>query len=115
MLSKKIKSSERVTLIENDEVIKTEKGSAKVFFSNVPQNVNIQQYNVDDRICENINDPLLKLLLHIKNIQVLLQLRNFVIINLIFHLKMCQIEKNLKELNNLNTIKQHKTLISQPR
>ena len=60
MLSKKIKSSERVTLIENDEVIKTEKGTVKVFFSNVPQNLNIQQYNVDDHICEKINDPLLK-------------------------------------------------------
>ena len=60
MLSTKIKSSETVTLIENDEDIKTEKGTAKVFFSNVPQNVNIQQYNVDDHICENINDPLLK-------------------------------------------------------
>ena len=60
MLSTKIKSSETVTLIENDEDIKTEKGTAKVFFSNVPQNVNIQQYNVDDHVCENINDPLLK-------------------------------------------------------
>ena len=60
MLSTKIKSSETVTLIENDEDIKTEKGSAKVFFSNVPQNGNIQQYNVDDHVCENINDPLLK-------------------------------------------------------
>ena len=30
MLSKKIKSNERITLIENDEIIKTEKGTAKV-------------------------------------------------------------------------------------
>ena len=30
MLSKKIKSNERVTLTENDEIIKTEKGTAKV-------------------------------------------------------------------------------------
>ena len=38
MLSKKIKSNERITLIENDEIIKTEKETAKVlnvFFSNV--------------------------------------------------------------------------------
>ena len=31
MLSKKIKSNKRITLIENDEIIKTEKGTAKVF------------------------------------------------------------------------------------
>ena len=31
-----------------------------VFFSNIVQNLDIQQYNVDDPICENINNPLLK-------------------------------------------------------
>ena len=30
------------------------------FFSNIVQNLVIQQYNVDDPICENLNDPLLK-------------------------------------------------------
>ena len=63
MSSKKIKSNERITLTENDEIIKTEKGTAKVlnaFFSNIVQNLDIQQYNVDDPICENINDLLLK-------------------------------------------------------
>ena len=44
MLSKKIKSNERITLIENDEIIKTEKGTAKVinaFFLNIVQNLDI--------------------------------------------------------------------------
>ena len=53
MLSKKIKSNERITLIENDEIIKTEKGTIKVlstFFLNIVQNLDIQQYNVDDPI-----------------------------------------------------------------
>ena len=31
MLSKKIKSNKRITLIENDEIIKTEKGTCKRF------------------------------------------------------------------------------------
>ena len=42
MLSKKINSNERITLIENDEIIKTEKGTAKVlnaFVSNIVQNL----------------------------------------------------------------------------
>ena len=58
MLSKKIKSKERITLIENDEIVKTEKGTAKflnAFFSNIIRNLDIQ-YNVDDPICEDINE-----------------------------------------------------------
>ena len=45
MLSKEIKSNERITLIENGEVIKIEKGTAKAlnaFFSNIVQNLDIQ-------------------------------------------------------------------------
>ena len=63
MLSKKIKSSERISLIENDEIIKTEKGTAKIlnaFFSNIVQNLDIQQYNLNDPLCENVNETLLK-------------------------------------------------------
>ena len=44
MLSKKIKSNERITLNENDEIINTEKGTAKVlnaFFLNIVQNLDI--------------------------------------------------------------------------
>ena len=44
MLSKKTKSNKRITLIKNDEIIKTEKGTAKVlnaFFSNIVQNLDI--------------------------------------------------------------------------
>ena len=70
MLSKKIKSNQRITLIENDDIIKTKKGTAKVlntFFSNIVQNLDIQQYNVDDPICENINDLLLKVTVKYRN------------------------------------------------
>ena len=63
MLSKSIKSNEKITLIESYEIIKTEKGTAKVlniFFSSIVQNLHIQQYNVDHPISENLNNPLLK-------------------------------------------------------
>ena len=70
-LSKKIKSNERITLIENDGIIKIEKGTAKVlndFFSNIVQNLDIQQCNLDDPpICKNINDPLLKAIVRYQN------------------------------------------------
>ena len=44
--------------MENDEIVKTEKGTAKVLnalFSNIVWNLDIQQYNVDDPIYENIS------------------------------------------------------------
>ena len=71
VLLKKIKSNERIILVENDEIIKTEKGTTKVlnaFFSNFVQNLDVQQYNVDDPICENINDPLLKAIVRYRNL-----------------------------------------------
>ena len=80
MLSKKIKSNERITLIENDKIIKTEKGTAEVlnaFFSNIVQNLDIQQYNVDDPICENINDPLLKAIVRYRNHPSLVAIKKF--------------------------------------
>ena len=43
--------------------MKSLKRTAKVpnaFFSNIVQDRDIQQYNVDENICENINDPHLK-------------------------------------------------------
>ena len=58
MLSKKIKSDERITL-KMMKSLKLKKKTAKVlnaFFSNLVQNLDSQQYNVDDPIYENIND-----------------------------------------------------------
>ena len=60
-----------MSLIENEEIIKSEKGTAKIlstfFFSNTIQNLDIKQYNVDDAICENINDPFLKAIVRYRN------------------------------------------------
>ena len=114
MLSTKIKSNERVTLIENDEIIKTEKGTAKVlntFFSNIVQNLDIQQYNVDGPICENIN-ILLKAIVIYRNHPSIVAIKKFCHSKSHFSFKNVQKEEILKEPNNLI---QHKTPISQLR
>ena len=80
MLSKKVKSNERITLIENNAIIKTEKVTAKdlnAFFSNIAQNLDIQQYNVDDPICENINDTLLKAIVRYRNHPSIVAIKKF--------------------------------------
>ena len=80
MLSKKIKSNERITLTENDEIIKTEKGTRKVLnasFSNIVQNLDIQQFNEDDPICENMNYTLLKAIVRYHNHPSIVAIKKF--------------------------------------
>ena len=99
VLSKKNKSNERITLIENDEIIKTEKGTAKVlntFFSNIVQNLDIQQYNVDDPIFENINDPLLKANVRYRNHPSIVAIKKFCNSKSHFSFKNVQKKKFLK-------------------
>ena len=105
MLSKKIKSNDRITVFENDEIIKTEKETANVlnaFFLNIAQNPDIQQYNEDDPICENINDPLLKAIVRYRNHPSIVASKKFCNSKSHFSLRNVQKEEILKELNNLN-------------
>ena len=98
-LSKKIKSKERITLIKSDEIIKTEQGTAKVlnaFFSNIAQNLDIQQYNVDDPICENISDPLLKAFVRYRNHSSIVAIKKFFISKSHVSFKNVQKEEILK-------------------
>ena len=105
MSSKKIKSNERITLIENDETIKTGKGTAKVLnvlFSNIVQNLDTQQYNVDDPIWENTNDPFLKAIVRYRTHPSIITIKKFCNSKSHFSLKNIQKEEILKEINNLN-------------
>ena len=92
MLSKKINSNEKD---ENDEIIKTEKRTVKVlntFFTDIVWNLHTQQYNVDDPIYGNINEPLLKAIVRYRSHPKIAAIKNFVI----FHLKMLKKKKFLR-------------------
>ena len=63
LLSKKIKSSEKITADEGTKILKTDKGTAKVlnnFLSTIIQNLKIPQYKEQDPISASISDPLMK-------------------------------------------------------
>ena len=88
--------------------LKLKKGTAKVlnaFFSNIVQNLDIQQYNVDDLICENINDPLLKAIVRYRNHPSIVAIKKFCNSKSHFSFKNIQKKEILKELNNLNISK----------
>ena len=56
--------------------------------------LDIQQYNVDDPFCENINDPLLEANVKYRNHPSIVAIKTFC--NLIFHLKIFKRKKFLK-------------------
>ena len=72
------------------------------FSSNIVQNLDIQQYNVDGPICENINDPLLKAIFRYRNHPSLVAIKKFCNCKSHFSFKNVQKEEIFKELNNLN-------------
>ena len=65
-LSEKFNTRERISLSENDEIVKTEKDTDEVFnnfFGNIVKNVIIFQYSNFDAVIENVKDPTLKAIL----------------------------------------------------
>ena len=74
----------------------------KAFFSNIIQNLDTQQYNWDDPICENINDPLLIAIVRYRNHPNIVAIKKFCNSKSHFSFKDVQKENILKELNNLN-------------
>ena len=77
-LFEKVNARERISLIENSEIMKTEKETAEVFynfFGNIVKNLNISQYSGFDAIIENVKDPTLKAILKYKKHPSILAIR----------------------------------------
>ena len=96
-LSQKFNARERISLIENGEIVKTEKETAEVFnyfFGNIVKNLNISQYFDLDFVIENIKDPTLKAILKYKKHPSIVAIRNKCNRNGIFSFR----EVNFKEI-----------------
>ena len=73
-ISEKFSARERISLSENGETVKTEKGTAEVFnnfFGKIVKNLKISQYSDFDRIIENVIGPTLEAILKYKTKNVL--------------------------------------------
>ena len=69
-LSDKCPSNENVILVEEHEIISKDSEVAEVmntFFSNIVSNLNIPEYQMNDPVLDNINDPVLKAIAKYKN------------------------------------------------
>ena len=70
LLSNRIVSNEKLTLVKGKEIIKTNQTNANMlnnFFSNIVKNPEIPQYNQVDTICQNIKDPVIKAIIKYRN------------------------------------------------
>ena len=69
-LSNKIMSREKVTLIEEDEIVEGDINTAQILntsFSNIVSNLKIAEYANCDPISDNINDPVIKSIAKCRN------------------------------------------------
>ena len=78
VLSNKVVSNEKITLVENDDILENDNKTATVFnnfFSNIITNLGIPQYIEEEPVSQNINDPLIKAIVKymVGTILVLLQ------------------------------------------
>ena len=63
LLSDKVTSTQKITPIENDKIVKNDNDTARVlntFFSNIVRDLKIPDYNNCDPMAENIQEPVLK-------------------------------------------------------
>ena len=69
LLSNKVLYNERTTLVQNDEIIESDKNTASIlnnFLFNIIATLGIPEYNKTKRVSHNIGNPLLKAIMKYK-------------------------------------------------
>ena len=69
-LSDKVVSREKITLIEEDEIVESDSNTAQTlntFFSNIVSNLKIAEYTNCDPVSNSINDPVIKSIVKYRN------------------------------------------------
>ena len=82
LLSNKVMSSEKITLVEGTKILKNDKETAKVlnnYFSTITQNLKIPQCKEQDPISTSISDPVMRAIVKYRAHLALLLLRKAVI------------------------------------
>ena len=79
LLSDKIKSSEKIALLEGDEIIIEDGENAEIlntFFSNAVKNLKIPEYQEIDPFANNISHPIFKTILKYRNLPSIAAIKN---------------------------------------
>ena len=79
LLTDKVAGKNKIRLIENNELVKTDLETAEVFnnfFSNIVQNLDISRYSNDETLVINTNDATLKAILKYRNHTSIIAIRS---------------------------------------
>ena len=118
-LSDTIMSTEKITLIDNGEVVTTEQDTADVlntFFFNIVTNLKIPEYADYDPITNNISDPILKVIVKYRNHSSILTIKEVCKKSHKFSFSFSQVEKKdiLEEIQRLDIKKRLRNQIFPP-
>ena len=108
VLSNKVMSSEKITLVENDDILENDKRTATVFnnlFSNNITNLGIPQYIEEEPISQNIDDPLMKAIVKYRNHPSIVAIKGKCDSVLSFSFSQVERDEIMKEINNLKKSK----------
>ena len=79
LLSDKIKSSDKITLVEGEEIINDDKENAEIlnkFFSNAVKNLKIPEYQEVDPYANNISHRMFKAIMKFRNHSTITAIKN---------------------------------------
>ena len=107
LLSDKVKSSEKITLIEGEEIINEDGENAEIlntFFSNAVKNLKIPEYQEIDSLANNISHPMFKAILKYRNHPSIVAIKN---LNKGSRFDFCRVcaQDVVKEMKKLSTQK----------
>ena len=108
MLSNKFVNIEKITLVDNENIITNDKEIAKVlndFFSNIIKTLNIPKKDHTDSIVENVRDPILKAILKYRKNTSILAIKRRIKSGPVFTFNHIMEEEVLKEIKNLDAWK----------
>ena len=116
-LSDKVRLANKMTLIDNEEIIMGDYNTAKVlntFFSNIVSNLNIAEYSDHEPLASNISDPILKCVVKYRNHPSILVIGEVCKKHprLSFSFSKINREEILEEILKLGLLKHGKILIS---
>ena len=105
LLSNKVVSYEKITLVEDDNIVENGKNTASVlneFLSNIITILGIPQYNETGLLSRNLGDPLVKAIIKHRFRHRLQQRKIVIWVCLLVSLKLSE-TKSWKKINNLKT------------
>ena len=107
LLSNKVVYNERITLVEDDNIIENDKNTASIlneFFSNITT-LGIPQYNETEPASHNIGDPLMKAIMKYRFHPSIVAIKKNCNSGLSFSFSQVERHEIMKKINNLKTNK----------